>query len=175
MSRIGRDAPAMDDLDDADLRPTWTGSGRAQHDDGDLAETTARDRRSATCLRTAAGRARAVTTAPAGAGQWHRRWPAPRAVAASGGLSEQWHDIQAIFVDDPHGSVELAAAAAEAAVSALVESLPQRQAALVPAGGFRLTRAAPSSCARRCAVTGSSASAWPSSTGSSAQTRRWLS
>jgi hypothetical protein len=54
--------------------------------------------------------------------------------AASAGLSEQWHDIQAMFVDDPRGSVERAAQEAEAAVSALVESLRQRQAALVPAG-----------------------------------------
>jgi hypothetical protein len=54
--------------------------------------------------------------------------------AAGGGLSEQWHDIQAMFVDDPRGSVERAAQEAEAAVSALVESLRQRQAALAPAG-----------------------------------------
>jgi hypothetical protein len=45
-------------------------------------------------------------------------------------LSEQWHDIQAMFVDDPQGSVERAAAAADDAVSALVESLRQR----LPAG-----------------------------------------
>ena len=45
-------------------------------------------------------------------------------------LSEQWHDIQAMFVDDPQGSVDRAAAAADDAVSALVESLRQR----LPAG-----------------------------------------
>ncbi len=50
------------------------------------------------------------------------------------GLDQQWHDIQAMFVDDPRGSVDAAAAAADAAVSALVETLHQRQAALVPAG-----------------------------------------
>jgi hypothetical protein len=55
-------------------------------------------------------------------------------LAASSGLSEQWHDIQAMFVDDPQGSVERAAQEAEAVVSALVESLRQRQAALVPSG-----------------------------------------
>jgi len=49
-------------------------------------------------------------------------------------LSQQWHDIQAMFVDDPRGSVDLAAAAADAAVSALVQTLQQRQSALVPAG-----------------------------------------
>jgi hypothetical protein len=49
-------------------------------------------------------------------------------------LSQQWHDIQAMFVDDPRGSVDLAAAAADAAVSALVQTLQQRQSALTPAG-----------------------------------------
>ena len=46
------------------------------------------------------------------------------------GLSEQWHDIQAMFVDDPQGSVDRAAAAADDAVSALVETLRRR----LPAG-----------------------------------------
>ena len=50
-------------------------------------------------------------------------------------LGEQWHDIQAMFVDDPRGSVQRAAAAADAAVSALAELLRERQAALFPAGG----------------------------------------
>lgn len=49
-------------------------------------------------------------------------------------LSQQWHDIQAMFVDDPRGSVDLAAAAADVAVSALVQTLQQRQSALAPAG-----------------------------------------
>jgi len=43
-------------------------------------------------------------------------------------LGPQWHDIQAMFVDDPRGSVALAAAAADAAVSALAEKLQQRAA-----------------------------------------------
>jgi hypothetical protein len=50
-------------------------------------------------------------------------------------LGGQWHDIQAMFVDDPPGSVQRAAAAADAAVSALAELLRERQAALSPAGG----------------------------------------
>jgi hypothetical protein len=49
-------------------------------------------------------------------------------------LGQQWHDIQAMFVDDPRGSVELAAAAADAAVGALVQTLHQQQSALAPAG-----------------------------------------
>ena len=50
-------------------------------------------------------------------------------------LGEHWHDIQAMFVDDPRGSVQRAAAAADAAVSALAELLRERQGALSPAGG----------------------------------------
>jgi hypothetical protein len=55
-------------------------------------------------------------------------------VAGETDLGQQWHDIQAMFVDDPPGSVELAAAAAEAAVSALMQTLHRRQSALAPAG-----------------------------------------
>lgn len=50
-------------------------------------------------------------------------------------LGEPWHDIQVMFVDDPPGSVQRAAAAADAAVSSLAELLRERQAALSPAGG----------------------------------------
>jgi hypothetical protein len=46
--------------------------------------------------------------------------------------SADWHDIQALFVDDPRGSVQQAAAAAEAAVTALATTLHERQAALAP-------------------------------------------
>ncbi len=64
---------------------------------------------------------------------------APAAAASTGGraghagLGQQWHDIQAQFVDDPRGSVQLAAAAADEAVSELIEMLRQRTADLVPA------------------------------------------
>ncbi len=51
---------------------------------------------------------------------------------ANGGVSQEWHDIQAMFVDDPRASVQLAVEAAEAAVSSLVESLRERQAGLRP-------------------------------------------
>jgi hypothetical protein len=50
-------------------------------------------------------------------------------------LGQQWHDIQAMFVDDPRGSVEQAAAAADAAVSELTETLRRQQASLVGADG----------------------------------------
>ena len=52
---------------------------------------------------------------------------------ADRGLSQQWHDIQAMFVDDPQGSVQRAAQAADAAVSTLADSLREQQAALIPA------------------------------------------
>ena len=53
----------------------------------------------------------------------------------NGDVGREWHDIQAMFVDDPRGSVEMAAAAADAAVDALVAMLHQRQSALTPAVG----------------------------------------
>jgi hypothetical protein len=56
------------------------------------------------------------------------------ASVAPGRLTQQWHDIQAMFVDDPQGSVQRAAQAADAAVTALSETLRQRQTALAPAG-----------------------------------------
>jgi hypothetical protein len=49
-------------------------------------------------------------------------------------LGQEWHDIQAMFVDDPRGSVELAAAAADSAVRALMETLHRRQSELAPTG-----------------------------------------
>jgi hypothetical protein len=47
-------------------------------------------------------------------------------------LSQQWHDIQARFVDDPADAVRLAAQAAEAAITELVSALHSRQSALTP-------------------------------------------
>jgi hypothetical protein len=55
------------------------------------------------------------------------------ASVAPGRLGGQWHDIQAMFVDDPEGSVQRAAQVTEAAATALAESLRRRQAALIPA------------------------------------------
>jgi hypothetical protein len=48
-------------------------------------------------------------------------------------LSPEWREIQATFVDDPRGAVQLAADAAEAALTALVTSLRERHATLGPA------------------------------------------
>jgi hypothetical protein len=47
----------------------------------------------------------------------------------------EWLDIQAMFVDDPRGAVQLAAAAADSAADELVTALQERQAALAPADG----------------------------------------
>ena len=47
-------------------------------------------------------------------------------------LTQQWHDIQARFVDDPPGAVQLAAQAAEDALGELIASLRERQSALAP-------------------------------------------
>lgn len=50
--------------------------------------------------------------------------------APAGTGEPRWLDIQAQFVDDPRKSVQLAAEAADFAVSALVESLHQQRAAM---------------------------------------------
>jgi hypothetical protein len=55
--------------------------------------------------------------------------PAPRAA----GAARRWNEIQAMFVDDPRGSVELAAGMAGQAIEDLVASFRQREAALTSA------------------------------------------
>lgn len=54
--------------------------------------------------------------------------------AAARDISQRWREIQAMFVDDPRGAVELAAAAANDAVSSLVSVIQQRQESLHRAG-----------------------------------------
>jgi hypothetical protein len=65
--------------------------------------------------------------------------PAAYGSAGAGGqpfssqhLSQEWREIQASFVDDPRGAVQLAAEAADAALTALVTSLRDRHATLGP-------------------------------------------
>lgn len=48
------------------------------------------------------------------------------------GTTEQWHDIQALFVDDPRGSVQLALQAVDGALTTFVQGLREQQAALTP-------------------------------------------
>jgi hypothetical protein len=52
----------------------------------------------------------------------------------TGSAGSQWHDIQAMFVDDPRGSVRRAAEAADDAVAALADLVQQRRGALTAAG-----------------------------------------
>jgi hypothetical protein len=60
----------------------------------------------------------------------------PRAVknppddGPAGAAGGRWSEIQAMFVDDPRGSVELAAGMADKAIEDLVASVRQREAAL---------------------------------------------
>lgn len=49
---------------------------------------------------------------------------------ANGSPGADWHDIQAMFVDDPRRSVKSAAEEADAAVAALAELLHRRRSAL---------------------------------------------
>ncbi len=71
-----------------------------------------------------------AVSAPPGDG----RGPAPGSPGAglpAAALSgQQWPAIQAMFVDDPRGSVQRAAAAADEVLKALVASLEREQAAL---------------------------------------------
>jgi hypothetical protein len=46
-------------------------------------------------------------------------------------LSQEWRDIQAAFVDDPAGAVQLAADATDAALSTLIDRLRRTQSALM--------------------------------------------
>jgi hypothetical protein len=59
----------------------------------------------------------------------------PAGQATGNGLSQEWRDIQATFVDDPRGAVRLAAAATDAALNGLISSLRSRQEALSAATG----------------------------------------
>ena len=47
--------------------------------------------------------------------------------------STRWHDIQAMFIDDPRASTELAASLVDASVEALVMSVKERQKSLLSA------------------------------------------
>jgi hypothetical protein len=51
-------------------------------------------------------------------------------IPAAALAGQQWPSIQAMFVDDPKGSVERAAAAADEVVKAFVASLQREQAGL---------------------------------------------
>jgi len=76
-----------------------------------------------------------VVTAPAGAGTPAASASEPASangdgVPAAALAGQQWPAIQAMFVDDPKGSVERAAAAADEVAKAFVASLQREQTAL---------------------------------------------
>jgi hypothetical protein len=59
----------------------------------------------------------------------------PAGVAEPGGASAaRWREIQAVFVDDPRGSVEQALHAIDDEVTAVIDALRRRQVALTPTG-----------------------------------------
>lgn len=58
-----------------------------------------------------------------------------QAAPGSSDLSQRWHEIQAAFVDDPRGSVELAAAEAREAVASFLAAIGERQESLLSASG----------------------------------------
>ena len=95
-------------------------------------ETGVRD--DTTPSQTAAGTTGAVAgSAAAGGGA---ATPTANAGPAYSGeqLTQQWHDIQAGFVDDPRGAVQMAAQAADEALTGLVNALRDRQTTLGSAG-----------------------------------------
>jgi hypothetical protein len=62
------------------------------------------------------------------------RW-VPRALGEHlpGSLSERWHEIQAMFIDDPRSSAESAAGLVDDGVQALIASVREQQDSLLAA------------------------------------------
>ena len=59
--------------------------------------------------------------------------PEPPAARATASLSVRWHEIQAMFVDDPRSSAEMAAALVDESVQAFVASVREQQDSLLAA------------------------------------------
>jgi len=59
--------------------------------------------------------------------------PAFPAASAPASLSARWHEIQAVFVDDPRSSAEMAAGLVDDSVQALVASVREQQDSLLAA------------------------------------------
>ena len=55
------------------------------------------------------------------------------AASATASLTARWHEIQAMFVDDPHSSAEMAAGLVDESVQALVASVREQQDSLLAA------------------------------------------
>jgi hypothetical protein len=54
-------------------------------------------------------------------------------VSTSSGMSTSWHEIQAMFVDDPRASAEMAAALIDDGIRALVSTVKEQQDSLLAA------------------------------------------
>jgi hypothetical protein len=128
-----------DDVEEVDVEDVTGADEFVSADEGDLGDETDEAEPAVAATTGAATTGAATTGAATTGGITPPEDPSPTELAPTEltptepVLSEQWHDIQAMFVDDPQGSVQRAAAAADDAVSALVESLRQRQAVLGPA------------------------------------------
>ena len=59
--------------------------------------------------------------------------PEPPAARATASLSVRWHEIQAMFVDDPRSSAEMAAGLVDESVQAFVASVREQQDSLLAA------------------------------------------
>jgi hypothetical protein len=59
--------------------------------------------------------------------------PAFPAASATASLSARWHEIQAVFVDDPRSSAEMAASLVDDSVQALIASVREQQDSLLAA------------------------------------------
>ena len=55
------------------------------------------------------------------------------AASVTAGLSARWHEIQAVFVDDPRSSAEMAAGLVDDSFQALVASVREQQDSLLAA------------------------------------------
>jgi hypothetical protein len=62
-----------------------------------------------------------------------RAEPGPARPSPAAKDSTRWHDIQAMFIDDPRASTEQAASLVDASVEALVISVKERQKSLLSA------------------------------------------
>jgi hypothetical protein len=56
--------------------------------------------------------------------------PESPAVSATATMSTRWHEIQAMFVDDPRASAEMAAGLVDDSVQALIASVKEQQGSL---------------------------------------------
>jgi hypothetical protein len=125
-------AAEVTDADPGEAGPAASSPGRpiampgaVPADTADTTDTDAADTEPGRSDESAVPAAAAAEPAANGAGGESAPFSAER-------LSQEWHEIQASFVDDPRGAVQLAAEAADSALTALVTALRERHATLGP-------------------------------------------